>query len=122
MPWTCCAAPCSACLWRWRPNSGQPDDGGWPLALLPVPPAHLAVTGTAAQAAWRSPPFRAALRRRGLHVVNIADKHGGEEAALFQAVGGFEDARVGALGVNYLAGIFLQNLDKIFKHVKFTSK
>ena len=37
MPWTCCAAPCSACLWRWRPNSGQPDDGGWPLALLPVP-------------------------------------------------------------------------------------
>lgn len=33
-PWTCCAAPCSACLWRWRPSSLLPKTGG---ASFPEP-------------------------------------------------------------------------------------
>ena len=51
-----------------------------------------------------------------LDLIDIADEHGGEEAVLLQARGGLEDAGVGALGVDDLAGIGFENFYEIFKH------
>ena len=56
------------------------------------------------------------LRGRGLDLVDVADQHGGEEAAGLQTGGALEYARVGALGVDYLAGVLLEDFHEIFKH------
>ena len=59
---------------------------------------------------------KAALGRSRLHGFDVADENGGQEAVLLQAGGRFEDARVGALGVDDLARIGFQNFNQIFKH------
>ena len=58
----------------------------------------------------------AALGGSGLDLVCVADEDGGEEAAGLQPRGAFEDAGVRALGVDYLARVFLEYLNKVLKH------
>ena len=58
----------------------------------------------------------AALGGRSLDLVDVADQHGGEEAAGLEAGRTLEYTGVGALGVNYLAGVLLENFHEIFKH------
>ena len=61
--------------------------------------------------------IKAALFGSGLHGLDLADENGREEAVLLQTGCGLEDTRVGALGVNDLAGIGLEDLNEIFKHL-----
>ena len=56
---------------------------------------------------------------RSLHVLDVADEDRRQEAALFQAGSGLEDAGVGALGVDDLARIGFENFNQIFKHGVF---
>ena len=58
------------------------------------------------------PPLAAA----ALTSSDVADEDGGEEAAGLQPRGALEDAGVRALGVDYLARVFLEYLNKVLKH------
>ncbi len=64
----------------------------------------------------------AALGGRSLDLLHIADEDRGQKALLLQPRGGGEDAGVGAFGEDDLAGIGLQNLNQVFKHVQIPSK
>ena len=66
--------------------------------------------------------IKAALFGSSLDLIDIADEDRGQETVLLQACRRLEDASVAALGVNYLAGIVLENFDKIFEHFIFLHK
>ena len=61
----------------------------------------------------------ATLGRVGLDNVNVADEDGGQEAALDQAVGGFQNAGVVTLGKNDLSGVRFQRFDHCIEHGTF---
>ena len=65
----------------------------------------------------KSVNVEAAFFRGSFHIGSAAHQHGCQETGPFQSGGSFKYAGVGALGENYLPGVFLQYVDKILKHL-----